>query len=564
MDIIKFIRKSTVIQASFVLAGVLVVYMPSLFAEICKIDDLEMLSGMRTITQVDLRSIFMPHAGGGLYYRPIIFLSFLFDHFVFNLNAVWMHAHNILIHLVNTLLVFLLARQLVLPKNSNSLLPFTVSLMFGVHPLATESVNWISGRTDLLSGLFLLCAALMVCRYRENHTRLSASLAIVCIVCAVLTKEFALAFIPAVALLLTARSSKTDDYAASKQSRYRTIITIVVMALIVVSAFFLLRSVAFTSNSSRIGLSFKILFVDYIHTVTVFAGAFAFYIKKIFFPFPLNFAIMQIDSVYELLAVPLLVICIRALISRTLSSMLFLTGVLLFSPSFIIALNQIAWTPYAERYAYLSAAFILVGTSLYIEQRCAGRFDAVRHAAIVIIIVVAGSLTYLRNVTWQSNFTLMEDTVTKSPWSADARLLYGALLAERGRYDDALAEFEYGKRLPGLGNDERFDLNIAAIHVDRHRFDKAIEVLAASLKKSKGRSVTLAKELISQLHRKLNLEQDEVTRNALGKRIIALRLDIFRQTGDTAQFAALRDLAYTLGNDALYRRYSSLALKPQK
>lgn len=546
------------LQCLLIAVAVLIVFSPAVFAEFSNIDDQKMVTGLRRVENFDLVSVFIPGAGGGLYYRPIISLSFLFDRFVFGVSAPWMHIHNILIHLANTLLVFLLARRTTVQElGEKSLLPLTVSLLFGLHPLSTESVNWISGRTDLLSGFFLLLATLCLLRYRHAHSRLYLYLTLLLMALATLTKEFALAFLPGAALILAVRGG-TTTISESFKNRSRTVLAVASISALVVALFFALRMVAYSSNSSRIGMTFKFLFVDPLHTAKVFAGAFAFYLKKIFIPWPLNFAIVEIDPLYELLAVPLLLICFFAFYKRTMTLAMFLTGILLFTPSFIIAFNQIAWTPYAERYAYLSAAYVLLGVAWYVTTRWNQQLKTFLLPVVTFLVCLAGGTTMARNFVWQSNFSLAQDTVTKSPNVADIRLLYGAQLAARGRFDEALIQFEQGKRLPHLGYNEHFDLNIAAVYLQRHQTNEAILLLQDAMKRSKGRSIKVSSELIVLLERKLAKTKTAKERSALGRSIIEMRKDLYRLTHDSSQFEAMHKIASRIGDTALEQRLSSL------
>jgi tetratricopeptide (TPR) repeat protein len=335
---------------------------------------------------------------------------------------------------------------------------------------------------------------------------------------AVLTKEFALAFIPGVAFLAYSFQSHKSISLSRTQI---TGISIVVVSVAVL--FFLLRAASFSSNSTRIGMTLKFLFVDPLHTVKVFAGTFAFYLKKIFIPWPLNFAIVEIDPLYELLAIPLLIICLLALYKRDTASAFFLTGVLLFTPAFVIAFNQIAWTPYAERYVYVSAAFVLIGTLQYIWQRWGATKSRIIYVVLGCYLIVFAGTTYARNKTWSSNEALFADTVQKSPNTPGIRLTYGSLLAEAGKYDEALLQFEIGKKMPQISYDDRFDLNIAAVYERQGKRDKLIEQLEYVVKKSKGKSVKAINELISIFEKKQTKSQNETERLYATKRIQELK-----------------------------------------
>ena len=88
---------------------------------------------------------------GGVYYRPIVNLSYLFDSILWGMNPSFMHLENIVAHLINVFLVFLIASCLY-ASSKNNVFPICCALLFGLHPLNTEAVNWIPGRADLYAG----------------------------------------------------------------------------------------------------------------------------------------------------------------------------------------------------------------------------------------------------------------------------------------------------------------------------------------------------------------------------------------------------------------------------
>ncbi len=71
------------------------------------------------------------------------------------------HLVNVLLHTLNTMLVFVLIRQL----TGSPGLSFFVALFFGWHPFRVESVAWVSERKDVLSGCFGLLALISYVRY---------------------------------------------------------------------------------------------------------------------------------------------------------------------------------------------------------------------------------------------------------------------------------------------------------------------------------------------------------------------------------------------------------------
>lgn len=87
------------------------------------------------------------------YYRPLSSLSFVADAAIWGLEPRGFHLTNLLLHALASLSVALLAVRLGLGRGA----AFACGLLFAVHPIHTESVAWISGRTDLLA--FVLAAA---------------------------------------------------------------------------------------------------------------------------------------------------------------------------------------------------------------------------------------------------------------------------------------------------------------------------------------------------------------------------------------------------------------------
>jgi tetratricopeptide (TPR) repeat protein len=102
------------------------------------------------------------------YYRPLNRLTYMLDYQLFGLQPFGYHLENLLIHLFNTLFLFFLARTLF-----SRLAPaFIAALLFAVHPVNTEAVNFLSalsyiryGTTDkksytILAGLFFFAGLL--------------------------------------------------------------------------------------------------------------------------------------------------------------------------------------------------------------------------------------------------------------------------------------------------------------------------------------------------------------------------------------------------------------------
>jgi hypothetical protein len=85
------------------------------------------------------------------YYRPLVTASFALDHAVFGLEPWGYHLTNLLLHLANTLLVFVLVRRIYPPGGRSGAL--AAALLFSTHPVHPNAVGWVAARSDLLVAL---------------------------------------------------------------------------------------------------------------------------------------------------------------------------------------------------------------------------------------------------------------------------------------------------------------------------------------------------------------------------------------------------------------------------
>jgi Tfp pilus assembly protein PilF len=130
------------------------------------------------------------------YYRPLITLTFFLDMQVWGLDPFGFHLTNVLAHVAATLAVLAVARRTL----DGELAPAICALVFALHPLHTESVTFVSGRTDVIATLFFLAALLTYDRGRDR-ARYGVSLgSLAAYLLALLAKEVAIT-LPAVLIL---------------------------------------------------------------------------------------------------------------------------------------------------------------------------------------------------------------------------------------------------------------------------------------------------------------------------------------------------------------------------
>jgi len=91
---------------------------------------------------------------GELSYRPLVTLSYFTDYAIWGLHSFGFHLTNLILHTLNTFIVYLLLFKITRRFN----LTVISCLFFSVHPILTETVNSVGFREDLLCATFFLLA----------------------------------------------------------------------------------------------------------------------------------------------------------------------------------------------------------------------------------------------------------------------------------------------------------------------------------------------------------------------------------------------------------------------
>lgn len=138
--------------------------------------------------------LYLPLGSGNYAYRPVVFASYALDWVIYGTNAAGWHLTNLVIHLINGALIFVLALRLA-ARAGIADARFTaaaVAALFLAIPFAGESTFWPVGRFDLLACMFSLGFLLLLL---AAHPRLSLRRTIgtlACLLLALLSKESAM------------------------------------------------------------------------------------------------------------------------------------------------------------------------------------------------------------------------------------------------------------------------------------------------------------------------------------------------------------------------------------
>ncbi len=454
-------RLSAFYQSLLLVLVVLGVYYPTMFAPLNSLDDQVFINQLLNQDGFSWSRLFAP-GGTHNYFRPFLLLTFQIDKYIGGLQEPFMHLLNILVHLVNVLLVWGLARRFgAFVGVSSHWLSFVAALLFAVHPVNTEAVNWILGRTDLLAGTFVLCSLYALIVFLEKCSVSWGVISALALLAGALCKETALFVVPAAVFLLFYNLNQNQ-----KSWRFRWILPLLYSGS--VGVYFLLRWGAFQTDrglghtaklaSQMVGVyapaaaqtpvAAPFSWLDALITVLKVSG---FYAMKLIQPLPLNFAINHVSIFYLVPGIILLVGLLVCAVRRHPVGWMFLVSASVAVSALLVVFVSLAWTPVAERYMYIPSALFVIGCVFSVgrhikrpaEQQLAG-------VLVFSILVFWGWQTADRNVVWQDNLTLYQDTVRKSPDFAPAKNQLALALQKHGRAEDA-AEILANNEMPVSG-----------------------------------------------------------------------------------------------------------------
>jgi hypothetical protein len=174
--------------------------------------------------------------------------------------------------------------------------------------------------------------------------------------------------------------------------------------------------------------------------------ALGFYFRKILVPLPLNFAIIEVHPWHFLAGVVPFPILWWLYRNYRQAFMLFVSALLFVLPAVLVALKQVAWTPFAERYLYLpSAVFILgIGTLWHEMQQ---KYQVLVISCSLSILAVFSIVTVQRTMLWRDPLVFYQDAIAKSPGFGSLYNELGGILIQNGRPEQAEQVFITADRL---------------------------------------------------------------------------------------------------------------------
>jgi protein O-mannosyl-transferase len=413
---------------------------------------------IRAVTAQNIRAILTEgywhvNPGTGLY-RPVTTMSYLLNYAVFKNGAdpAGYHWFNFALHGVNVSLVYTLG-ILVFAEPP---LALAFAAIWGLHPLLTESVTYIVGRSELLAAFGVLAGLLCYVRWtsatgRRKHWWLAAMVAAQTI--GLFSKESA-AILPAILVLY--------DVTWSEGASWRARAPAYAALALPFAAFAYLRSQLHTRILTAIGNNLGNSFGPWGHlkvfkvigkSIWLFVWPDHLSPDYSYNAIPLfewKLSTWEDGKVLIVVAVCLGAIAFALRCRRTWKAMFF------FVIFFFVASLPTAVTvgTLGERFLYLPSvglAGCLVAAIYALGRRLSSSWPASPQAAWVTIGVACLALairTHVRNADWHDELSLWSSAVNVVPEDARAHLSLGNALANiPGRMPDAVAEYRTAVRI---------------------------------------------------------------------------------------------------------------------
>ena len=393
------------------------------------------------VTKFTAGGLFALHKYASVF-RPVTFGTFAINWALSGAHPFGFHLVNLALHAAVTCLLYLLLRTILEPASPQGKnVAFVAALLFAVHPIHTEAVTSIVGRSELLAAGFLLAACLLHLNNREIP-------ALLCFMLAVMSKESAVLFLPLVIVC---------DYARDQWKPILRYVWIAGVTLLYLGVFWKLqgghlgqRTITGLDNPLA-ALSARWRILNALRVAWKYV-ALQIYPRTLSCDYSFNQIPVYSDWSHTLPAAAAELAVFAGWIwavrkhhtSLVLAGGIYLTG-------FAVSANVLTpiGTIMGERLAYFpSAGFCLLVAAGWVWLLGYCHRDGQRILAfglLATVVVALGVRTAIRNLDWKNNRTLFSSAVIASPGSAKSLADMGDLHRADGQLE--LAQAEYQKAL---------------------------------------------------------------------------------------------------------------------
>ena len=407
-------------------------------------------------------------------WHPLTWLSHALDCQLFGLNPGMHHIVNLLLHIANSILLFLLFKIMTGELWQSAF----IAALFALHPMHVESVAWASERKDVLGAFFWILTMLAYLRY-VRQPKLSRYFLIILLFTAGLMAKPMLVTLPFVLLL-------TDYWPLKRliiKEKYYSILYEKLPLFFLAAASGIVTIFAQKSGGQvrsldtfplgiRIGNSL-ISYIKYILKL-IYPQNLAFH-----YPYPDPFPVGQaMIAGFVLIALSVSIIRQRQQRPYLLMGWLWYLGTLV--P--VIGLVQVATQAYSDRYSYIP----FIGLSLIIAWGIADLMEKWTHRRIILgiasglLLIIWTVASYIQTSYWKNSIRLFTHTLNVTENNYLAHNSLGAALEEQGRLDEAISNFREALQIKPDGTQAYYNMGVAL--EKQGKYDDSLKYLSEAVR----------------------------------------------------------------------------------
>ena len=379
-------------------------------------------------------------------WHPLTWLSHMLDWRFYGLDPAEPHLVNLVIHIANSVLVFLLFQNITAKLWPSAF----IATLFALHPMHVESVAWVSERKDVLSTFFLLLTLLAYARYVElsvakKGARWSVyALSLLFFALGLMSKPM-LVTLPGLLFLLDfwplrriQLPFKTQPKTVLRRLIVEKIPFIFLAGISCVITYFAQNAAGAVKSVADLPLAQRFAHIPV---------SYQWYLLKVFWPVDLSvfypFRPGDFPTALGLvLAVMLLLALTAYALWRARKYPWFLVGWFWFFGTLIpvIGVVQAGDQAYADRYAYIPYIGVFIILAWGVPELLA-RWPG-RQIILGFLAVLVAAICFWRTVVevhyWKDGFTLLGRTVSLDPKDELAWMVLGLEYEVRGNNDKAI------------------------------------------------------------------------------------------------------------------------------
>ena len=406
-------------------------------------------------------------------WHPLTWLSHMIDFSLYQFRAGGHHWTSLQIHLLNTLLLFLVLRRMTGASKCSAL----VAMLFAIHPLHVESVAWISERKDVLSGFFWILTMGCYTYYVERPTVFRYSLVILFLAFGLMSKPMVVT-LPIVLLLIDVWPLRRHGnpttvfdpfFLRFRSFKGKWFICLAVEKLPMI-LLILASCVVTLIAQEKAGAVVSIESIELGDRVANAIASYGAYIRKMLWPNDLAISYPFREDLLSwktgLILVALAGISVGAII-RAHSSPFLLVGWLWFLGTLVpvIGIVQVGSQAMADRYTYIPLIGLFMGIA-WAGRSVTDRHPRVKKIVIITILVfcvimAVGARTQVE--AWRNSVTLYEHALGVAPENPIVLNNLGVVYLDAGVPDRAAPLFKRAIDIAPHYQDPWINLGVVAL-----------------------------------------------------------------------------------------------------